>query len=362
MRCSKIIEQKGIRKRMENPLLSVIIPIYNAQDYIENLLSDIQRQTFADFEVLLIDDGSVDQSAVGCQKYVTLDQRFCYCYQENQGVSAARNQGIERAEGEYIIFLDADDRIPKDCFEKRIHPLQTLQGIDLVIGKYLAIRDFEEDEELFWQSDFSGQKNYEAMIFDCVQAAISFYYGVVWNKVYRKDIITRNRIRFDESLRWCEDFIFNMDYFRFVKKCYYLADSTYYYCYRLNSALSQDEIIDDRMDFIRYRYLDRLGEAIGDETVKTAYKKKSVLFLIHRIHGISSERAKGWKLSDRNGYREWKEYLCTNESVMVWKEKGIFSDLTTAEKIVWLLMKIRLYGFIYIYYFMKSLIKMRNGR
>lgn len=347
---------------METVLLSVIVPVYNAQDYLKNLLSDIQKQQNTNFEVILIDDGSIDGSRDICEEYVKNDSRFHYSYQQNQGVSAARNNGIKKAKGEYIIFLDSDDRIPQNCFKKFLEPFETKNDLDLVIGKYQSIGDVQTDRELYCQSALSGKKKYEDMVWDCISLAISFYYGAVWNKVYRKDIIDSNQIWFDESLQWCEDFIFNINYFQHVRFCYYLNESIYYYCYRSDSTLSREGIIDDRLDFVRYRYLSCLKEEIEGNLAKEKYQKKVDMFLIDRIHGILSDKAKKWKILDKSGYAQLKKYLLTEESVFVWKQKSIFINLSVAEKIVWILMKIKLFYLIYLYYIIKNRAKVMMNR
>lgn len=347
---------------MGTVLLSVILPVYNAQDYLERLLLDIQRQTITDFEVIIIDDGSSDNSQMICKNFASQDKRFHYSYQQNKGVSSARNRGIKKAKGNYITFLDADDRIPENRFEKLLEPLQSHKEIDIVIGQYQTVGRFKNDAELFWQSDLSGKKEYETVVFDCVSAVISFYYGVVWNKLYRKDIINDNQIRFDESLKWCEDFIFNLEYFRYIKYCYYLADVVYFYCYHKNSSMSNKEIFDDQLDFLRYQFLSRLSDGISNVGRKELYKKKVNSFLINRIHAVLSTKAKNWSIINRKGYEELKEYLLTPDSVLLWKQKNIFSNLTIVERIVWILMKIKFYYPIYVFYIMKNRIKVFMNR
>lgn len=347
---------------MKTVEMSVIIPVYNAQEYLRHLLFDIQRQKGIDFEVILIDDGSSDNSFKICKEFAVKDSRFHYYRQQNKGVSAARNKGIEKAKGDYIIFLDSDDRIPEDSFRKLLDPMKSYPKIDLVIGKYKAVGDFKKDEELFWQSDVLGRKHYEEMLLDCISAAISFYYGCVWNKLYRKSIIIENQIRFDEKLKWCEDFIFNMGYFQYVQFCYYLTDVIYHYCYRSGSASTQDEIIDDRMDFLRYQYLMNLNKKIKDTAVRELYKRKVKLFLIHRMHGVLSEKAKKWSIFNQKGYQEWKDYFYTTGDVSLWKEKNIVSELTAAEKVTRMMIRLKLYHFTYIYYVIKSRMKKRSSK
>lgn len=116
---------------MEKPIISLIIPIYNAEKYIKKALDSVQQQTFADFEVLCINDGSQDNSALIAEKYAQQDKRFIVASQKNQGVSAARNKGLEMARGKYIMFLDQDDFLHFKCFENALKYIQN-SGADIV--------------------------------------------------------------------------------------------------------------------------------------------------------------------------------------------------------------------------------------
>lgn len=343
---------------METVLFSIIIPIYNAQNYLEDLLQDIQRQGVHEFEVLMIDDGSVDGSSEICRRHTVLDTRFRYFRQENQGVSAARNRGIELSRGKYLLFLDADDRIPEDTFIQYMKKLVENPEIDLVIGKYQTIGDFsDQNSSLFWQSDLSGKKKYLELLSDCLNGADTFYYGAVWNKVFRRDIIQEYQIQFDETMKWSEDFDFCVRYFRYVRYCYYLKSITYCYYRRPGSALSQDGIIDDRIDFLRYRLLSAMTEEIEDDKQREIYQKKTDLFLICRVHGVMSTKAKNWKMLDRHSYKEWKDYMFIQENMAVWKNRKNFHDLTRAQKIVWAGIETKCYYLVYAYYILKSRMK-----
>lgn len=97
---------------------SVIIPVYNAEQTLERCLRSVQIQNFSDFEAIIVDDGSADQSAAIVRKYAETDHRFRYVYQKNQGVSAARNYGISKAVGEFIVFLDSDDQYKQDYLQQ----------------------------------------------------------------------------------------------------------------------------------------------------------------------------------------------------------------------------------------------------
>lgn len=120
---------------MENQLISVIVPIYNVENYLRQCLDSILGQTFTNFEVVLVNDGSTDNSGFICQEYARLDSRFKYFEKENGGVSDARNSGLDLAQGDYVIFLDADDFLFEDHLEK-LYIATTLSDADIMIGGY----------------------------------------------------------------------------------------------------------------------------------------------------------------------------------------------------------------------------------
>jgi len=126
----KMVVKKPGRSRMNSPLVSVIIPAYNSADYIEEALESVFKQTFQDFEILVIDDGSTDDTGAILEKY---KDRIEYCFQENGGPASARNQGIRMARGEYIAFLDADDIWLATKLEKQIALFRQRQNLGMVI-------------------------------------------------------------------------------------------------------------------------------------------------------------------------------------------------------------------------------------
>lgn len=107
------------------PELSIIVPIYNVENYLEKCIKSILAQTFTDFELILVNDGSPDKSDVIMKKYEILDNRIINIFQDNKGVSAARNVGLSRARGKYVAFVDPDDYIEEDTYEKLLPPMRS---------------------------------------------------------------------------------------------------------------------------------------------------------------------------------------------------------------------------------------------
>lgn len=213
-------------------MISVIMPVYNSEEFLEKCIKSILKQTYSKFELIIVDDGSTDKSWEICCKYANCDSRI-KCYRvSNRGVSEARNYGLYHATGQYIRFIDSDDEMPKDSLEKMIQPLLTNREIDLVIGKFTATSSSVFNEKI------EGTVEFNTFIQAFSIHVPAFYYGVNWNKLYKKSIIKEYDIRFNKDVHWGEDFIFNCEYYSHCKYIHYLAEYIHIYCQREASAVN----------------------------------------------------------------------------------------------------------------------------
>lgn len=190
---------------------SVIIPVYNAEQTLERCLRSVQIQNFSDFEAIIVDDGSADQSAAIVRKYAETDHRFRYVYQKNQGVSAARNYGISKAVGEFIVFLDSDDQYKQDY----------LQQFNKLIAEYPECDHFwcgyESIDRLGREQDFFGYLDVKGKVVISERTEIMSLHekildAALWNKVFRKSLIDKYQLKMDEGLSLGEDMLFNYAY------------------------------------------------------------------------------------------------------------------------------------------------------
>lgn len=169
------------------PKISVIIPIYNAEKYIGECIESIISQKYRDFEVILVDDGSKDGSGIICDRYVAEDSRFKVIHQENRGISAARNAGLEKARGEYITFVDSDDCLAKDMFDQW---MKAAVKYDADIVKCLATKDkasldiVQQGESLLWRI-YQKDEMYDKLF---ARSEIDWQYLSVWGKMYKREI------------------------------------------------------------------------------------------------------------------------------------------------------------------------------
>lgn len=215
--------------------LSVIVPVYNSGKYIARCLASITKQSFSDFEVIIVDDGSIDDSRSIIEKFAYEDRRIKYFYIKNSGVSYARNYGIDRVNGKYLMFIDADDYCDSDYFNNMISLIHRL-GADVVMCNYYLVRN----------SNIYGNKLPQLFnkigIFDMENATNSIlldngFKGFVWNKIYSMTAIGTQR--FDVNITYLEDLLFNILVFKNSKKIGYSNHKAYYYCQNSGSASSQ---------------------------------------------------------------------------------------------------------------------------
>lgn len=210
-----------------NPLISVIIPIYNVERHLEKCLNSIVNQTYKNLEIILINDGSTDNSGVICEKYAENDSRVIYISRENKGVSASRNEGIELSHGDYFSFIDSDDYLELDAYEYLTNIIKE-KNVDIV--NYEHYVTFQNSEEAHQLSD----KNYG--LFDKYEAQKQLVYNVAfaWNKLFSKKTISG--LKFDETILRGEDSLFSRQAFDKADFVWFDSRPLYHYVQSEESA------------------------------------------------------------------------------------------------------------------------------
>ena len=217
---------------MSNPKISVIIPVYNAAQYLEKCLDSVLAQTFTDFELLLIDDGSKDSSGEICDRYAESDSRIRVFHKPNGGVSSARNLGLDNAKGEWITFVDADDELSEDALESLL-----VENADFVVCGYEC---YNMNGEKFFST--ASYNYYLSLNVD--DAITQMYMGEYYNlysiaKLYKSSIIKNCNVRFDESLHYSEDRLFVVQYLcSCIGQVIYSSKSIYKYILRADGAMN----------------------------------------------------------------------------------------------------------------------------
>ena len=210
---------------------------YNAEKYLRRCLNSAMEQTFQDMEIIVVNDGSQDTSLKICREYAKMDRRFRVINKENTGVSDSRNQAIETARGEYLQFMDSDDWLTPDATESFVHAARKFD-CDLVVSDfYRGGRGCIHGKAAHTGTGASDQGPVRG-IYD--GGAADFYYGVLWNKLYRRSIVREHQLKMDEDLRWCEDFLFNLNFIRYAGRFTAIQTPVYYYMKRKGSLVSTD--------------------------------------------------------------------------------------------------------------------------
>lgn len=215
------------------PAISIIIPVYNAEKYIRECLDSIICQTFSDFEVLLIDDGSPDKSGVICDEYATKDTRFKVFHKANGGVSSARNLGICKAQGEWLTFVDADDMLNSYCLEQCMY-YSTNNSLDLLQFGYST------DKAIFSQCNNDNHSK----VYNTTEFFSTRHNVTVWGNFIKTSVIDLNRIRFNENMKLAEDQLFTLNVIKHSNRIQAITDKLYYYRINPESATHTAKIVD----------------------------------------------------------------------------------------------------------------------
>lgn len=203
--------------------LSIVVPVYNAEGTLERCFNSILQQSYSDWELIVIDDGSTDKSGLLCDRYAREDSRIIVIHQKNKGVSSARNAGINVAGGTYLMFIDSDDEIMPSFFDNFIEIVEQDKS-DVVIGGYTEIEsDGRKKTHLPILNGISRQETWEIICRKPEQ------FGYLWNKLFLNDIIQKRNLRFRTDLYSQEDFEFCLRYFDQCKTFSWVLNSDYQY-------------------------------------------------------------------------------------------------------------------------------------
>lgn len=236
---------------MEKGLVSVIIPVYNAEKYIQKCWEYISKQSYTKWEVIFINDGSKDKTETICKELCETNESVFYYKKENGGPASARNIGIRHANGEYIYFMDVDDILHENAFEL-LEQTCCLQAVDLVIGNALRIdiygnkkKEWANKSQLFANRS-EVKKLVESYAKDIKSNKIMWS---AWGKLYRASIIKENNILFNEQVFAWEDVLFVFSYLGYCDSCYVLEDCLYTYIHYEQANFASKRSYLGPMDF-----------------------------------------------------------------------------------------------------------------
>ena len=217
-------------------LISVVIPAYNIADYIERGLSSVQSQTYRNLEIIVVDDGSTDGTGEICDRIASGDERVSVIHKDNGGPAEARNVGIARAKGSYLGFVDGDDWIDSDMYEKMLGALKE-QGADIAICRYRHVyKTHTEDQSVDRAVLFEGQEALQYYVQETEEYAIQ---NAAWNKLYKKVIL--ENIVFPAG-KWYEDIMFATMALSRANRCIYLDTACYNYIIDREGSIMNTQI------------------------------------------------------------------------------------------------------------------------
>lgn len=223
------------------PKLSIIVPVYNVEKYLEQCIESLINQTYKDIEIILVDDGSKDNSGNICEQYKDRDMRIKVIHKENEGVSKARNKGLELATGKYITFVDSDDYLELNAYEIIMKELEK-EKATLLIYNYSEFSNDKIEKNNYFPEDTFLKTKEEIQLIQALTLAPEigkytpfqttfFGLGFCWNKIYKREIIEQNKIRFnlDNKTAIFEDGIFNYEYLENATSIKIINLNLYYY-------------------------------------------------------------------------------------------------------------------------------------
>lgn len=220
-------------------LISIVVPIYNVEDYLSSCIKSLVSQTYANIEIILVDDGSTDSSSKICDEYAKLDERICVIHQENGGLSQARNTGLKVSNGKYIAFIDSDDLVAKDMIEKLYFALID-NSCQISCCRYYK---FTNERELVSKCDYVDipdilvRCNVDALK-DIYNARIKNIEFTAWNKLYNKKIFDDNKILYPVGKLY-EDIFTTYKLLYYSKFVVFVDQELYFYRQRKGSIMNQ---------------------------------------------------------------------------------------------------------------------------
>ena len=235
-----------------NKKVSVIVPVFNAEKHLRKSVESVINQTYSNWELIIVNDGSTDSSPKICDEYSDNDNRIVVIHQQNFGVSMARNTGVKAATGDYVVFLDADDEFDLNLLEDNIEIIEKNEA-DILIFNFKHVKNgnpaengyslneiFCGDNKTFFENELC-----RLMKFDLMNAS--------WNKIIRRDFLVNNNIQFDELFSIFEDAMFSVKICRYAKTIC-INSKSYYYYYVWNHGSLRTKLSPNRFDAIKKLY------------------------------------------------------------------------------------------------------------
>lgn len=344
--------------------VSVIIPAYNSQEYIKEAIESVRNQTLKDIEIILVDDGSTDDTFKVCKDYSLIDERIKVIHQKNKGISGARNTGIDNATGEYISFLDSDDTIELNMYEE-LYNCVTQYGEDKIdfidcginmINSHLNTKNsimHGHRKKIKYDKKYLLEEVIPSMV-NISNDKDKFIFPFVWNRLFKASIIKNNNIRFNEELRQWEDRPFLVQFLHEINSATFYDKCFYNYISGGDFSLSKKY---NHNEFKTILYTFNLYEELfGDiydfnQEYAIKYKIKTISNTINKIIHSNEEKKKNNKILE----------MLSNENVIEWYNN--ISNMDLFHKMIrFCIVKKHFYLAIYLYKIKFSRIVVNLGK
>lgn len=296
-------------KATEQYKVSVVMPVYNAAEFLARAISSVTGQSHRNLELILVDDGSADDSLNICRQFAAVDSRLNVLSQANAGPAAARNTGVRSAAGDFVFFLDADDYLETETFDVLLHAYVD-NPVDLVMANFSKLENDGRivQKDVVFQSDgtpFSGEllelssADISRFVMHFLESPSNHLISYCWARLYKLSIIREHHLKADESMRLFEDFVFNLEYLQHVDRLLFVNRHFYIYVmhnihvsasmglFKTQSLLHDMAIFRERTQ----QYLLATGETPGVAAQATAHTliHYLIIFLVRACRAITAQ-------------------------------------------------------------------------
>lgn len=319
-------------------LVSIVVPVYNSSKYLARCLDSILMQTFRDYEVIVVDDGSTDSSASICDAYAEKYKMIKVIHQNNAGVSAARNKGIDESRGKYLMFVDSDDYIDTNMLDVAVSKIEEYDADIFMSGNI----------EEYVSNGIITNSVKRTVTSSCLYSLRKFLenfgqaYPVVclsnsWCKLYKMENIKKNEIQFDESMSIDEDTNFIFSYMNYVQKIYFSKEILYHY-YRDNRETLSVKFHADRYEIIEYVYGKMMNLMYRENCSAESFSRFENMYFLYMVGCIIKYYINSDKCSKKDRIGQIKKVI-NNQVIHSTKMRNIRG---LKGKLIFLVMKIKM--------------------
>ena len=329
--------------KLDGILISVIIPVFNVQEYVEECVKSVLDQSYQNIEIIIINDGSTDASSDICKRIANMDSRIRLIEQKNIGLGETRNRGIELAKGDYIAFVDSDDYIHTDFLKILLNKAEET-GADIIEGEYEVLKDgFKKlnysfkNTSPFFLDDNNKELFYKFYYFG------SIYKHFAWDKLYKKEFLIRNNIRFgDNRIIFAEDTWFQLQALYYNPRIDFATGAIYVYRQRLESIMHQPKKNLPQRQYRMAKYYetfinDKNESRIEDRVLLLVAYEALIMEAMNQIHFDGTYKNFKQKIKfllEDDAYTKWMKDI--------WKKKGYLLEPKRGRR--WFLL---LFGLLY---------------